>query len=212
MFHFALVAACLASINTAFADSLDDTMPSGGNCAAPHVTALGSELGSVGFMKNIAEHPESIRAVAKRLLTKAVESEAFAERPQCDGNCGGAQRSQVVYKVEPTVFLAEKEQQQLCLDLEEQTRSEPMRFDARSFESIDKLNDWLMEFSQGRGDDGKLLYEQCGGNCSPRYTFRISQNKEALTVSADVLCGLARDRLSDLYAVSTAIQWRCDSN
>ena len=186
-------------------------MQTGGNCSAPHVTALDSELGSVGFMKNIAEHPESIRAVAKRLLTKAVESEAFTTRPPCDGSCSTAQQSQVVYKVEPTVFLAEAEQQQMCLSLEEQTRNKPMRFDDRNFESIDKLNNWLMEFSQGRGDDGKLLYEQCGSNCSPRYTFRISQNDETLTVSADVLCGLARDKLSDLYAVSTAVQWRCDA-
>ena len=209
--RFAMALACAVMVNSAYADSLDDGTQTSGSCATRQTTALDSELGSVGFMKNIADHPESIKAVAKRLLTKAVASEAFTTRPPCDGSCGGTQQSQVVYKVEPTVFLAESEQQKMCLDLEEQTRTKPMSFDARSFESMNKLNDWLMEFSQGRGDDGKLLYEQCGGNCSPRYTFRISQNGETLTVSADVLCGLARDKLSDLYAVSTAIQWRCDA-
>ena len=195
------------------ADSLDDDDVSlNDSCTVPQTTALDSELGSVGFMKNIAEHPESIRAVAKRLLTKAVETPVFKKPPQCTGSCEGTLQSQVIYKVEPTLFLAEDKQQAMCLELEEQTRDEPMHFGDKHFEAIEKLNDWLMEFSQGRGDDGRTLYQQCGANCSPRYTFYISQNGHKLTVSADVLCGLARDRKGDMYAVSTAIRWQCSDH
>ena len=162
-------------------------------------------------MKNIAEHPESIRAVAKRLLTKAIAASEFENQPKCGDACDGRSVSEVVYRVEPTVFLAESEQQAMCLTLEDQTKLKPLHFGDKSFESIDKMNDWLMEFSQGRGKDGKSLYTQCGGNCSPRYTFRISQEGGQLRVQADVLCGLARDKLSDLYVVSTAIEWRCNA-
>ena len=192
-------------------DNGGEAKPSVG-CQQPHAKPLDSELGSVGFMKNIAEHPESIRAVAKRLLTKAVAATESGEQPQCHAVCVGALRSEVVYRVEPTVFVAESEQQAMCLTLEDQTKLKPLHFGERDFASIEKLNDWLMEFSQGRGEDGKSLYAQCGGNCSPRYTFRIAQNDGKLHVNADVLCGQARDKTSDLYAVSTAIEWRCSAN
>ncbi len=172
-------------------------------------TALDSELGSVGFMKNIAEHPESLRAIAKRLLGKAVESDAFKQAPACKEDCAAPPQAKIVYKVEPTVFLPEGEQQALCLKLEDETAAKPMVFTRREFPSLAKLNDWIMEFSQGRGEDGKALYEQCGGNCSPRYSFYIEQGDSELSISADVLCGLARDKKSDQYLVSTAVRWQC---
>ena len=172
-------------------------------------TALDSELGSVGFMKNIAEHPESLRAIAKRLLGNAVESDAFKLAPACGAACASPPKAQIVYKVEPTVFLPEDEQQPLCLTREAETAAQPMRFARHDFPSLAKLNDWIMEFSQGRGEDGKALYEQCGGNCSPRYSFYIEQDGSKLSISADVLCGLARDKKSDQYLVSTAVRWQC---
>ncbi len=202
----------VGSLNVA-ADDIDDEQTGGITCRAlPHERALDSELGSVGFMKNVAEHPESIRAVAARLLNKALQSNEIKEPPVCDADCASPLKADVVYRVEPTVFLPEPKQQALCLNLEEQTKSEPMRFGNKEFESVAKLNDWIMEFSQGRGDDGKLLYEQCGGNCSPRYTFYIAKNAEKLTIDADILCGLARDKKSDQYAVSTSIRWQCTNN
>lgn len=172
-------------------------------------TALDSELGSVGFMKNIAEHPESLRAIAKSLLATAVESDAFKRPPACIDACTGSPQARIVYKVEPTVFLPEGEQQALCLNLEDATAASPLKFPRREFPSLAKLNDWIMEFSQGRGEDGKALYEQCGGNCSPRYSFYIEQGDGNVSVSADVLCGLARDKKSDQYLVSTAVRWQC---
>lgn len=198
------------------ADELDDDMgtPPANTPEACSVandeTALESELGSVGFMKNIAEHPESIRALAKRLLNSAMESSAFTESPTCQDGCASGLKANIVYRVEPTVFVPEAEQQAMCLDLEKTTMVKPLEFPAKEFASLDKLNEWVMEFSQGRGDEGKALYAQCGGNCSPRYTFFIQQHEnEKLSISADVLCGLARDKKSDQYLVSTGVRWQC---
>lgn len=197
------------------ADLIDETeefdAPAPGCEGRISETAIDSELGSVGFMKNIAEHPESLRAIAKRLLATAVESNAFKRAPACGDACAGPPQARIVYKVEPTVFLPEGEQQALCLNLEDATAAKPLAFPRREFPSLAKLNDWIMEFSQGRGEDGKALYEQCGGNCSPRYSFYIEQADGKLSISADVLCGLARDKKSDQYLVSTAVRWQCAS-
>ncbi len=211
--HLGLVAVivCPFYLLNASADTIDDAPRSAadGCPVLPHEIALDSELGSVGFMKNIAEHPESIRAVAERLLSKALQTREFKEQPQCGETCRGTLRAQIVYRVEPTVFMPEEKQQAVCLTFEEQTKLEPMRFDPKEFDSLDKLNDWIMAFSQGRGDDGKALYDRCSANCSPRYTFYITNDAEQLAISTEVLCGLARDRKSDQYLVSTAIRWQC---
>ena len=175
----------------------------------PLETAIDSELASVGFMKNIAEHPESIRVIATELLNKAVAAPVFKTTPACQDKCSGALEARVVYSVEPTVFLPESEQQAMCLTLEEETTASPLQFPDQSFDSIEKLNKWIMEFSQGRGDAGKDLYKRCGGNCSPRYRFHISKMDEELTLSTEVLCGFARDKKSDQYLISTAVLWRC---
>jgi hypothetical protein len=67
-----------------------------------------------------------------------------------------------------------------------------------------------MNFTQGRGDDGKLLYEQCGGNCDPNYTFFIEPDGDKLHVNAEVFCGFARDRGNgDMFEISTLIRPRC---
>ncbi|MBK31350.1 MAG: hypothetical protein CMF53_03965 [Legionellales bacterium] len=163
-------------------------------------------------MKNIAEHPDSIRAVASRLLSKAVQSREFKELPKCDHICSSRPQSDVVYRVQPTVFLPERKQQALCLSSEKRTKLKPLRFDKKEFNTVEELNTWIMDLSQGRGADGKLLYKLCGGNCSPRYQFYIAKRMDKLFVETEILCGLARDRKSDQYAVSTSIRWQCSDN
>lgn len=177
--------------------------------AAPVEVPLANEFGSVGFAYNIAEHPKSIRAVAARLLSKALDEQTTAQLPECAEDCREQRLSQVVYKVAPTQFLAADQQQELCVRLDQETTARPLKFGTRQFASVTELNDWITAFSQGRGADGKRLYAQCGANCSPRYTFLISKVKTNLTVEAQVQCGLARDRANDQYSVSTAMRTTC---
>lgn len=108
-------------------------------------------------------------------------------------------------------FIPRSKQDSLCLSQETATTEKPLNFPNREFESVDEMNSWVMEFSQGRGLDGKSLYAQCGSNCSPRYTFYISSVASGLRVQAEVICGLARDRASDEYDVSTALRARCNA-
>lgn len=189
----------------------DNSVPS--SCvASDQETPLQEQLASAGIMHNLAEHPKSIRAVAAKLLTDALDSPAVGERITCAAGCMPAKTPAVVYRVAPVAFLPHPEQQALCLTLEKDTTTHPLVFSSPEFLTVEKLNAWVMEFTQGRGEQGKALYSQCGGNCSPRYTFLIAQGTGGLRVDSSVVCGLARDKRSDDYTVSTAIRNRCEAD
>lgn len=175
----------------------------------PTFVPLSDEKGSVGLMKNLAEHPESIRAVAGRLLKSATENTEFLAPSACTEGCSDNVTAEIVYEVQPIAFLAQDKQQQICLDLEKSTSDKPMNFGPNVFPSVDGLHQWINDFTRGKGSDGEKLYELCGANCSPRYTFYIERNGEQLSVTSDVLCGLARDKAEDNYKVSTKIRQTC---
>ncbi|MBM4226778.1 MAG: hypothetical protein FJ164_03360 [Gammaproteobacteria bacterium] len=170
---------------------------------------LETRTGSAGILYNLAEHPKSIRAVAAKLLSDALDGGEKVDGAACGSGCTASASPEVVYRVAPKMFLPKAEQAPLCLTLEADTTKAPLSFPPQEFKSVEALNAWVMEFSQGRGDLGKQLYERCGGNCSPRYEFHIAQGAGGLNVETSVICGLARDTASDEYEVSTAVRRRC---
>jgi hypothetical protein len=190
---------------------LEDTAGSSTMRKCPEVSAeqpLETRIGSAGILYNMAEHPKSIRAVAAKLLSNALDGQDNSNGASCPG-CTASASPEVVYRVSPKVFLPAAKQAPLCRTLEAATSKAPLRFAPQEFKSVEALNAWVMEFSQGRGELGKQLYDQCGGNCSPRYEFQIAQGEGGLNVEASVICGLARDTASDEYEVSTAVRRRC---
>jgi hypothetical protein len=183
------------------------------DCApTAHETPLASETGSVGIIKNLAEDPSSIRAIAGRLLTSALTSDSKNPGGDCDAACAQRAQAQIVYRVAPTAYLADDQQRDVCRRFENETTSHPLTFNQREFRSVDELNEWIVAFSQGRGEDGRLLYELCSSNCSPRYTFLIAEQNSGYAVKAEVLCGLARDKSNDVYRLSTAVRRTCAIN
>lgn len=172
-------------------------------------TPLGTEEGSIGVMFNFAEHPKSLRAVAKRMLSAAVDASAQAQKSNCTGPCSSDPAPSVVFRVAPIVLLPQQDQAPLCLKLAAQTHKRPFKYDVREFPSVEKFDAWIMQFSQGQGPDGKLLYQQCGGNCDPAYTFIVAQGKAGLKVDTEVYCGFARDRKSEMFNLSTALRPLC---
>lgn len=195
----------MLSVSASEPPPLAGTCPEG-NAEVP----LATETGSVAFLHNLTGHPDSIREVAGRLLEDALEGPGAAKG--CEPDCPVPNKSEVVYRVTPTAFLATDQQRPECIGFEDQTREEPMEFEPRAFATLDELNDWIMEFSQGRGEDGKLLYERCSSNCSPRYTFLIAEQSSGYEVRAEVQCGLARDRSNNDYRISTALRRTCAVN
>ena len=177
-----------------------------------HELPLATATGSVSIIKNMAEDPSSIRAIAGRLLASALHSEATVGNKTCDTACLARQKSEIVYRVAPTAYLAADLQRAECRKFESETSAHPLIFNQREFHSVDELNEWIMAFSQGRGADGRLLYERCSSNCSPRYTFLIAEQNSSYAVRTEVLCGLARDKSKDAYQVSTAVRRTCALN
>ena len=177
-------------------------------CAGGAVdTALASEMASVGIMYNLAEHPKSVRAVAARLLDDAL-NKSKAHTEACK-DCSKTETTRVLYRVGPTKFLPDAEQQQICRTLDQQTAAKPFTWPDRKFKTLPEVNDWIRAFSEGRGEEGKALYAKCSANCSPRYEFEISPEGEQMRLSTRVHCGLARDANDDQYEVATALRTSC---
>ena len=190
-----------------------DVVASGAECApTTHETPIATETGSVGIIKNLAEDPSSIRAIAGRLLNDALAADSRDPNAGCDASCAQRAHSQIIYRVAPTAYLADHQQREVCRKFENETASHPLTFNQREFRSVEEMNEWITAFSQGRGEDGRLLYELCSSNCSPRYTFLIAEQNAGYAVRTEVLCGLARDRSNDVYRVSTAVRHTCAVN
>jgi len=185
--------------------------------AAPELCAaavaerkLADTFGSVGVLANLRRSNGSIRAVAQDLLAAALEQQRQAT-PSCPDDCIAGE-STIVYKVRPTAYLDADRQRSECRQYERETSASPLRFADQEFESLDALNEWIMDFSRGRGADGKALYSACASNCSPRYTFLIKpRDGTTLTLDTEVICGLARDKKVSEYSLSTALMTNCSA-
>lgn len=162
-------------------------------------------------MYNLAEHPTSIRAVAKKLLSAAVVSTTAAQGAPCVGACSSAAAPTILFRVTPAAYLPMAQQQVLCHQMVRQTQVRPLHYGPRTFPNVAAFDAWLMEFSQGRGRDGRLLYQQCGGDCDPSFTFSVKSEAQSLEVDAAVLCGYARDREINNYQLSTALLAGCSA-
>ena len=150
-------------------------------------------------MVNLAEAPNSIRTVAKSLLDDAEDTAKSA----------GADAGDVVFRVAPTFYRPLPEQQALCTQLAIATTLRPLTYAERTFANVEDFDAWLMDFSQGQGADGRLLYQQCGGNCDPSFTFVIEHGAKEMKVATEVYCGYARDRKANMYTLSTTLRPAC---
>lgn len=172
-----------------------------GNCrASSTLTPLTTEIASAGFLANLSNRADSIRATSKRMLDDAIRT----AKPS-------ASAQQIVLKSIPELSKKTDPDDQMCKRLETETMKAPLEFNGKHFASTDELTDWIMDFTQGKGDDGKSLYKQCPGKCSPQYTWWIDPGETGLMVNARVVCGLPRDRDGNKYHLSIALAPSCPS-
>ena len=168
---------------------------------------LAQTFGSVGVLANLRGTPGSIRAVARQLLSEALE--AAPSDVTCPAGCDQTPVT-IVYKVMPTTHLDDTKQRNICRNLESKTTKVPFRFAEKRFASLNNLNEWMMDFSRGKGPDGKRLYRMCASNCSPRYTFLIKNPDDgAFQLESEVVCGRARDRSVKRYSLSISLRMKC---
>ena len=166
----------------------------GGRCGpSPEVTPLGTATASAGFLANVGNSADSIRANSSRMLSSAIEkakSDASAQR--------------IIFKSIPELSKKTTSDDEMCARREAVTSKEPLEFGEKRFATVDDLTDWIMDFTQGKGTEGKSLYKQCPGKCSPQYTWWIEPQQSELLVRARVICGRPRDRSGNKYQLSIA--------
>ena len=161
-------------------------------------TTLDTGPASAGYISNITNSGGSIRAESHRMLTAALESARSKNPP-----------SWIKFTATPALAKDPGDAAQACAHEEQTTRSKPLEFDEKHFDSVDDMTSWIMDFTRGKGDEGSSLYERCPGKCSPQYIWWIEPQGNGMAVKPSAVCGLPRDRDSNKYELKTAIAPPC---
>jgi hypothetical protein len=187
-----LLASCLAA-STAVGDG------DGKHCSpSPSAAPPATETATAGTWANLTNRAGSIRATSNHMLSSAIETARSNKSVQ-----------RIIFKSIPELSKKAADDDQICARLEQATRQKPLEFDDKRFPTVDDLTDWIMDFTQGKGADGKSLYKQCPGECSPQYTWWIYPEQTELLVKARVVCGPPRDHDSNKYQLSIEIAPAC---
>ena len=162
------------------------------------VAPMDTAAASAGFLANAGNREDSIRATSSSMLASAIDKAKSAESPQ-----------RIIFKSIPNLSKKTTSDDEMCEQQDKATSQTPLEFNGKRFATVDDLNDWIMDFTQGKGADGKSLYKQCPGKCSPQYTWWIDPREGALLVDARVICGRPRDRSGNKYQLSIAMTPAC---
>ncbi len=170
-----------------------------------------SSLASASMLANAQNKKGSIRFETKEMLNKAETNLANAEKPTdlCPSDCQLPDKPLIVFQSIPNNFLTGYDQQEKCQTLQGETEKTPFTYSEKEFDTMQALENWLSKFSQGKGEDGKNLYERCSGQCSPQYKNIISSQDNKLILNAEVVCGQARDKKDNNYEISYSYRWVC---
>jgi hypothetical protein len=181
-------------------------------CGTFQVDVAGSSvLASASMWSNVRSASDSLKVQSRTLLEQATANRNLIAPPAsgCPAGCKLAGLPLIVFRSVPNKFRADSSDARMCKILEMQTRAAPFRY-GKTFASLDGLNSWFSDFSQGDGSDGEDLYRRCSGACSPQYTNLIDiTTNSTLNLVADVVCGPARDKSDNQYRLSVAYRFTC---
>jgi hypothetical protein len=182
-------------------------------CTPDHVDLPKEQTtASASFWPNLARSPGSLRAELSRLLRNAREQITEVKPPSnaCSPICRVAGPTHILFRVAPNKFLRSYADFDKCDERLMQTSSQPLRFGPHRARSADELAAWLSDVSQGEGQEGAVLYQKCGGKCSPRYFMDVFQDADRFVATLEVVCGHARDKADNSYTVASGYRWACE--
>jgi len=133
----------------------------------------------------------------------------------CPKGCVVPSRARVVFRITPNKFLTDYGDSEHCNELQQASAAQPYHYETISLHSIDDLNKWIGDLSQGNGENGKDLYKKCDASCSPKYEYQIKRTKDTpreYLVSASITCGAARDKDDNQYKLDAVFRWRCEKS
>jgi len=162
---------------------------------------------------NLVKSDDSIGVQVPRLLREAQEQLAKAEPPDrkvCSSACPVVgQPALVTLSVVPTTFLKKYADADKCEGMLKRTSTQPFKFGPYRAHSEKELTAWLTDVSRGKGRDGTTLYAKCDGKCSPRYFMDVARDGDGFVANLKVVCGPARDKKDNTYAISSGYRWAC---
>ncbi len=183
-------------------------------CTPDHVDVPKKQgSASAKSLANILKSQGSVRTEVTGQLRNAQEGVTQAKPPAdgCSQLCRAGQPARILLTIVPQKFLTSYADALKCDERLRETSNQPLKFGPRHARSTDELAAWISDLSQGRGPDGAVLYKQCDGTCSPRYSAQVVQDGDGLIATVDVLCGPARDKDDNIYSVSSAYRWACNA-
>jgi len=171
-----------------------------------------STLATAAFLANERNKAGSIRYESGAMLEKAESNIGTAQKPAdlCPSGCEISEKPEIIFKAVPNKFLSDYSDYDKCQKLLEETQKTPFEYNEQ-FSSIDQIESWFSDFSRGKGEDGKGMYDKCSGKCSPQYELIISKQNGKLALDADVICGHERDKKDNQYELSYSYRWSCES-
>ena len=172
-----------------------------------------SSLASASMLANVQNKKGSIRFETKEMLNKAETNLASAEEPAnfCPSDCKLPDKPKIVFQSIPNDFLTNYDERDKCATLLDETKRNPFTYSDKVFDTMQALESWFSNFSQGKGQDGKDLYERCSGQCSPQYKNIIASEGDKFILNAEVVCGQARDKKDNHYQISYGYRWVCQN-
>jgi len=165
------------------------------------------------FLPNLFRSPGSLRGELARLLTNAREQLAQARPPgdACSSPCRAAGPTHVLLGIVPSKFHSSYPDFERCEEQLVQTTAQPLRFGPHHAQQANELAAWLVDTTQGRGQDGAVLYQKCSGRCSLSYFMDAAQDGDGFVATLEVVCGHARDKSDNTYIVSSGYRWACST-
>ena len=150
---------------------------------------IGSIEASAGTWVNLRNNKGSLRYETNRLLSKGLD---YLD-----------QGIDLKFSSVPAKFKTEYRNYEYCEKKLDKTSEENITFDNQEFKSFDEMQEWITEFSKGKGAQGEELYELCDKDCSPQYEYEISKDQNGLiSIKPYVICGHARDMSDNMYKLS----------
>jgi len=173
---------------------------------------VGTALASAGFFANLRNADNSINYLMDELISK---SEAQArlvsdEQRSCARSCNSPVVA-IVFTSTPNKTLDSYDEASSCEKYAELTKTSPIVYANRTFDSQSDAESWYEDLTQGDGTDGEDLYGRCPGKCSPAYSSIIYQRGRKFFVTTSIECGHARDKDDNQYRLTAALRWICPS-
>lgn len=176
-----------------------------------NIIATSSLEATASTWSNMRNHQGSVVFETSRLFHEARDLINATDRTinLCGKSCQNAKYPEMIFISVPKKFLTDYSEFDKCSNYLNQTTNNPLLFTKILPIELDSLIQWIGDFSQGSGKEGKDLYNRCDGRCSPQYNYKITVQKEQLLINATVICGHARDKDDNLYKLSYQLVWPC---